>query len=312
MEVRTSFFILCLVFLYFTDTTRGWWLSRRRRRRCSPTNCQVTGWSSWGTCSFSCGSAGVQSRHRSVTRIHSCGGSCYHLSEARACNRKCCPVNCAWNWGNWGACQGCGTGSRSRTVVVLRNPSCGGTTCPNSRSQSQACNTGSAGGHHDEDAGDALLKTAKLVTGHNGLAVVILVARPDVRQGNVMSHECKAVAVAVIIYQKVGTAIVFAALLAVLGAGATGAPAKVVVEGERRVEALLSLLIHLVGALLVQLNRNHRPVILEEDDSVFRSFSSKPEILIISYTQVFGQKVTKTLFAPKHLCFRLYPEVTGA
>ncbi|XP_065053229.1 protocadherin Fat 4-like isoform X4 [Rhopilema esculentum] len=142
MEVRTSFFILCLVFLYFTDTTRGWWLSRRRRRRCSPTNCQVTGWSSWGTCSFSCGSAGVQSRHRSVTRIHSCGGSCYHLSEARACNRKCCPVNCAWNWGNWGACQGCGTGSRSRTVVVLRNPSCGGTTCPNSRSQSQACNTG--------------------------------------------------------------------------------------------------------------------------------------------------------------------------
>ena len=121
----------------------------------------------------------------------------------------------------------------------------------------------SPGGHHDEDAGDALLKTAKLVTGHNGLAVVILVARPDVRQDNVMSHERKAVVAAVIIYRKVGTAIVFAALLAVLGAGVTGAPAKVVVEGERRVEALLSLLTHLVGDLLVQPNRNHRPVILE-------------------------------------------------
>ena len=142
MDRRVLLVILVLLLSIFIDQTSSWWLSRRRRRRCSATNCQVTGWSSWGRCTQSCGSSGVQSRQRSVTRVQSCGGGCYHLTERRACNRVCCPVHCAWTWGNWGACQGCGTGSRTRNVVVSRNPSCGGRACPSRRSESQSCNTG--------------------------------------------------------------------------------------------------------------------------------------------------------------------------
>ncbi len=140
MDPRFLVFSLLILLGVFVNEAEGWW--RRRRRRCSATNCHVSGWSSWGSCSQNCGSSGVQSRTRRVTRVASCGGGCYHLSESRACNRKCCPVNCAWNWNNWGACQGCGTGVRTRTVSISRNPSCGGAACPGIRSQSQSCNTG--------------------------------------------------------------------------------------------------------------------------------------------------------------------------
>ena len=142
MDGKLLIFALAILFSIFITQTSGWWLSRRRRRRCSATNCRVTGWSSWGSCTRSCGSSGVQSRQRTVTRVQSCGGGCYHLSESRACNRVCCPVNCAWSWGNWGACQGCGISSRTRNVVVTRNPSCGGAACPSRRSETQSCNTG--------------------------------------------------------------------------------------------------------------------------------------------------------------------------
>ena len=142
MDARILLLSLTFILGFFTDNTSGWWLSRRRRRRCSPSNCQVTGWSSWSRCTQPCGSSGVQSRQRSVTRVQSCGGGCYHLSETRGCNRVCCPVNCAWSWGNWGACQGCGVGRRSRNVVVSTNPSCGGAACPGKRSETQSCNTG--------------------------------------------------------------------------------------------------------------------------------------------------------------------------
>ena len=144
MDTKVLFITLMLLFALLCQDCDGWWRRRRRRRRrrCYATNCHVSGWSSWGGCSAACGPSGTQTRTRHVTRVQSCGGGCYHLSETRACNRRCCPVNCAWSWGNWGACQGCGTGRRSRNVVVSRNPSCGGAACPGSRSESQSCNTG--------------------------------------------------------------------------------------------------------------------------------------------------------------------------
>ena len=131
------FVLLCLLFLEPLD---AWW--RRRRRRCPTTNCEVSSWSAWNRCSSSCGLSGTQRRSRYVTRTQSCGGSCYSLSETRVCYPGCCPQNCNWYWANWGACQGCGWGTRNRVVVITRNPSCGGSACPSSRTQSSSCNTG--------------------------------------------------------------------------------------------------------------------------------------------------------------------------
>ena len=141
MKCRTLLFILGILFGFVFDETSGWWVFRRRRRRCYPSNCRVSGWSWWTGCTQSCGSHGVQSRDRYVTAQASCGGGCWHLSESRSCNRVCCPVNCTWSWGNWGACKGCDIGNRTRIVVVSMNPSCGGVPCPSVRNESQPCNT---------------------------------------------------------------------------------------------------------------------------------------------------------------------------
>ena len=48
-------------------------------------DCEVSEWSSWSTCSSSCG-AGTSNRHRTVTRPESNGGvSCPDLHQAKAC-----------------------------------------------------------------------------------------------------------------------------------------------------------------------------------------------------------------------------------
>ena len=81
-----SFLVLALVIM--VDQTEGW--RRRRRRRCQVTNCAVSSWTSWNTCSQPCGNGGIQRRTRTVTRWASCGGrSCPAIAETRACNRGC-------------------------------------------------------------------------------------------------------------------------------------------------------------------------------------------------------------------------------
>ena len=133
--------LLLLLFLLILIQPSSGWL-RRRRRWCPRTNCRVSNWSGWSSCSHSCGPLGTQRRTRSVISIAKCGGSCYHLSESRLCNRVCCPRNCRWHWGSWGACQGCGTGRRSRFMIISTNPYCGGRSCPRYRRQSTYCATG--------------------------------------------------------------------------------------------------------------------------------------------------------------------------
>jgi len=52
---------------------------------CGVLDCEVSDWSSWSTCSSSCG-AGTSNRHRTVTRPESNGGvSCPDLHQAKAC-----------------------------------------------------------------------------------------------------------------------------------------------------------------------------------------------------------------------------------
>ena len=97
---KTILFVLCIAALF--TTASSFWDRRRRssrRRRstptCSSSDCQVGSWSSWGSCSYPCGTSGTRWRSRSKTRSESCGGSCpYQLSESQVCNRyKCNPPN---------------------------------------------------------------------------------------------------------------------------------------------------------------------------------------------------------------------------
>ena len=77
-----------VILIMLATQTEGW--RRRRRRRCPRTNCAVTSFNQWSSCSQPCGNGGTQTRTRTVTRRPSCGGSsCPPLRETRACNRGC-------------------------------------------------------------------------------------------------------------------------------------------------------------------------------------------------------------------------------
>ncbi|XP_078378395.1 SCO-spondin-like isoform X2 [Oculina patagonica] len=157
-----SFLVLALVIMI--DQTEGW--RRRRRRRCPRTNCAVSSWTSWSTCTQPCGTGGTQTRTRRVTRAATCGGSCPALSQTQACNmgcsnggtplpgrcncktgysgRCCTGVDGGWStWSSWNTCsKPCGTGKQERTRSCTKpSPSNGGRACAGASRQDQACNT---------------------------------------------------------------------------------------------------------------------------------------------------------------------------
>lgn len=106
-----------------------------------PVDCVVGPWSSWGTCSMSCG-GGTQTRTRSVTTPPANGGAaCPQLSETQSCNTQPCPVDCVVGpWSEWGSCSAtCGGGSQTRTRLVLTHAAFGGAPCP-MLSETQSCN----------------------------------------------------------------------------------------------------------------------------------------------------------------------------
>ena len=150
--MKKYFWVFIVVFVSFTALIgpSGLWAWRRRRRRrsCSPRNCVLnTYWTTTGRCSRTCGGGRVLQR-RTVKTWPYCGGrACPSYNSPQrmryvSCNTQCCRVNCAWTWNAWSACSGCGISTQTRTVRILRNPSCGGTRCPTIRSETRSCNTG--------------------------------------------------------------------------------------------------------------------------------------------------------------------------
>ncbi|XP_068740239.1 protocadherin Fat 4-like [Montipora capricornis] len=119
-----------------------------RRRTCSRQNCVLqSAWTNAGSCSRTCG-YGTVLQQRGIQTYPRCGGtSCPSSwsSQRRRyvhCYNRCCPVSCSYTWNSWSSCSGCGMSTQRRTMRILRNPSCGGTSCPRTRTQTRRCNTG--------------------------------------------------------------------------------------------------------------------------------------------------------------------------
>ena len=76
-------------------------------------------------CDVQCG-GGTQLRHRTVqSGSHYGGEACPSLTEKRACNTQCCPVQCiVSDWSVYDQCtQSCGGGEQSRTRTSPHSPS---------------------------------------------------------------------------------------------------------------------------------------------------------------------------------------------
>ncbi len=71
-----------------------------------PVDCSVSAWSSWRSCSVSCG-AGAAVRSRSVVQQPMNGGQlCGLTSESSPCTSQFCPIDCAATaWTSWQTCS---------------------------------------------------------------------------------------------------------------------------------------------------------------------------------------------------------------
>ncbi|XP_071171034.1 SCO-spondin-like [Mytilus edulis] len=117
---------------------------------CTLTPCPIDGawttWTSWGTCTVTCG-GGTQDRTRSCTNPapQYNGAACASNGlETQSCNTQVCIIDGTWGqWQSWGVCSvTCGSGRQSRMRVCDDpRPANGGLPCSGSSSEYGYCNT---------------------------------------------------------------------------------------------------------------------------------------------------------------------------
>ena len=93
--------------------------------------CHWNNWSSWSDCTITCGDhAGTRRRVRSQRGSKFCSRK-QEIEEKICSPVNKCPIDCAVGmWSSWSHCsQTCGTGEKSRTRNVVREPKYGGKKC---------------------------------------------------------------------------------------------------------------------------------------------------------------------------------------
>jgi len=122
-----------------------------------PVNGGYTSWSSFGSCSKSCG-GGSQIRTRTCTNPApafngtACAGS---ASQSQPCNSQNCPINGGWSgYGSYGSCSKvCGSGTKTRSRSCNNPaPQFGGASCSGSSTSSTSCNTNRCATKSDVEA----------------------------------------------------------------------------------------------------------------------------------------------------------------
>ena len=106
-----------------------------------PRDCEVSDWSSWSTCTQSCGT-GHRHRAKTVLVPAAHGGKlCPTTFEAQQCNAHACPVDCAHTqWNAWSNCsKTCGGGTQDRFRSIDRDSMHGGVPCGHTK-ETRGCN----------------------------------------------------------------------------------------------------------------------------------------------------------------------------
>ena len=124
-----------------------------RQQTCNAQECPVDcvgEWSSWGSCSTTCGEGEV-ARSFAVSQPAAYGGEVCEVgagdTDVKSCNTDVdCPVDCVGGWGSWSAeCSlSCGGGNQVRTFSITVDAMFGGEPCPEANGaedSSQSCNT---------------------------------------------------------------------------------------------------------------------------------------------------------------------------
>lgn len=129
VKLTTVIVWLSIEMLFIESCQPVFWGRRRRRRRRRPpppppvpcVDCRVSGWSSWGGCSYPCGTGGVRWRSRHVTSSQNYCGSCqYHMRESKRCNIGLC-ANYGRPHSSGCYCRSGYTGTCCRTGEFLRS-----------------------------------------------------------------------------------------------------------------------------------------------------------------------------------------------
>ncbi|XP_068397521.1 hemicentin-1 isoform X4 [Eschrichtius robustus] len=117
---------------------------------CHERHCPVDGkwttWTSWSTCTVSCGGGARQRTRDCSDPVPQYGGNKCEGSDVQSdfCNSDSCPTHGNWSpWSGWGMCSRTCNGGQMRRYRTCDNPrpSNGGRACGGPDSQIQRCNT---------------------------------------------------------------------------------------------------------------------------------------------------------------------------